>query len=229
MKNLIRIYLAEKLLLLIAYIAPNNEEGDYLKRYIALYAKSGLDKINKTNLTKRQIKLGQFATELHKGQVRKYTGEPYIQHCIKVAEKANSYGIEFGWEIGICHDLIEDTECDEILLLNKLNDIGYNSLEAFRISYAVYALTDRYIREDYPNYNRAKRKKMEAERLWSIPADAQSVKYCDLIDNTESICYHDAKFAKVYLGEKEYILKGMRSGNAELLNTCELKIKLNKQ
>lgn len=182
-----------------------------------------------THLTERQIKLGQFASDLHKGQVRKYTGEPYIQHCIKVAEKAKSYDIYLGWEIGICHDLLEDTECHIDLLVGILQVIGYDYDEVEKIITCVKELTYVYTNEAYLDLNRKQRKELEAKRLWNISKDAQSIKYCDLIDNIESICYHDAKFAKVYLQEKGYILKGMRAGNAELLATCELKIKLNKQ
>lgn len=183
--------------------------------------------LEKEKMERKQERLLKYASDLHSNQVRKYTGEPYIEHCIKVGKKAEDYQIELGWEIGICHDLIEDTECSYIMLLKALYDCGYNNFDSYIISSSVIELTDVYTHEDYPNLNRKERKDLEAKRLWGISPEAQSVKYCDLIDNTESICNNDPKFAKVYLEEKKYILKGMRSGNAELLATCELAIKLN--
>lgn len=33
----------------------------------------------------RTLEVAEFATEMHEGQVRKYTGEPYIEHPIAVA------------------------------------------------------------------------------------------------------------------------------------------------
>ena len=176
-------------------------------------------------MTDKQEKLFRWASDLHLNQVRKYTEEPYIEHCVRVGRTAEAYQIELGLEIGICHDLIEDTECSSDMLVGMLITSGYNDYEIDFINKRVIELTDVYTHESYPELNRKERKELEAKRLWTISKEAQSVKYCDLMDNTESICYHDPKFAKVYLEEKKYILKGMRAGNAGLLASCELAIK----
>ncbi len=57
---------------------------------------------------------------------------------------------------------------------------------------------------------------MEAARLAEISAEAQTIKYCDLIDNATSIVKHGRGFAKVYLQEKKVILDLMNKGNQEL-------------
>ena len=33
----------------------------------------------------------EFARKAHEDQVRKYTGEPYVEHCIEVADMVKKY------------------------------------------------------------------------------------------------------------------------------------------
>ncbi len=167
--------------------------------------------------------LYSFVNLKHFEQKRKYTGEPYFQHVKAVAEMADGIA-NFGYEIGLCHDLLEDTDCKRHELYDALMRFGYGIGNSCFICDGVDDLTDVYTHEDYPNYNRAKRKQFEAERLWTISPDNQTVKYCDFIDNTKSIVQHDPGFAKVYLAEKAYILKGMNKGDKHLYKqACDLK------
>ena len=55
----------------------------------------------------------KLATEAHEGQVRKYSGLPYIIHPIAVADKFED---EIDKIVAILHDVIEDTDItiDEI-------------------------------------------------------------------------------------------------------------------
>ncbi|MEO0828837.1 MAG: hypothetical protein AAFY03_00050 [Pseudomonadota bacterium] len=74
--------------------------------------------------------------------------------------------------------------------------------------------------------NRAARKAAEAQRLSQISPDAQTIKYADLISNTNSIVERDKGFAKVYLAEKDAILKVMRDGNPELLKAALISLEI---
>ena len=56
------------------------------------------------------------------------------------------------------------------------------------------------------------RKKREADRLAQAPWEVQTIKYCDLCSNTNSIVQHDPNFAKTYLAEKQYLLSVMNGG-----------------
>jgi hypothetical protein len=132
--------------------------------------------------------------------------------------------IPMALEIALCHDLLEDTHCDESALRQILNISGYNNKEVNIIIHTVNELTDVYTAEDFPNLNRKERKKLEAHRLWTISYLAQTIKYADLIDNTRSIVEHDKTFAKVYLQEKKYILLGMDKGLASLHSECCIQI-----
>jgi guanosine-3',5'-bis(diphosphate) 3'-pyrophosphohydrolase len=165
----------------------------------------------------RQCSLIDYVNIQHRQQLRKYTNEPYFIHLKSVAEMAEPYG-ELLFEVGLCHDLLEDTKCTKNNLQEALSDYGYSKAEIDFIVSCVVQLTDIYTQEDYPHLNRFRRKKQEAFRLWSISPQAQTVKYCDLIDNTSSIVQYDPNFARKYLGEKATILTGMDKGSPALFD-----------
>ena len=141
-----------------------------------------------------------FAACAHRNQVRKYTGEPYINHCLEVAGLVCDLGgayspdmVKAAW----LHDTIEDTDvtADEIYEL-----FGRN---VWRL---VVGLTDS---APLSLGNRAQRKAYERDRLAAESSDVQTIKCCDLISNTRSIVKHDPEFAKVYLVEKRNLLEVM--------------------
>lgn len=178
-------------------------------------------------LTERQFALLDFVKSQHGSQERKYTKEPYWKHLVSVAEIVQKYTTdEFSLEVALCHDLFEDTSCTEFDLSAELLKIGYKHPLAMKIVEGVWALTDVYTSSAYPSINRAERKRTEALRLGSIPAFAQTIKYADLLDNTESIVQYDLSFARVYLREKQQILEQMKNGDTQLYNLCCQKLKL---
>lgn len=164
----------------------------------------------------KQLKLLDFVIQQHGSQKRKYNNEPYWFHLYRVAEMAEYYEVPFGFEIGLCHDLIEDTGLKLPDLTAALQSFGYHRTQINPIVSAVNDLTDVYTSEAHPTLNRKERKRLEAERLWLIPNHVQTIKYCDLYDNTSTIVPYDPKFAELYLTEKRYILSGMNKGNREL-------------
>lgn len=161
--------------------------------------------------------LTKFVSTAHGKQVRKYTGDPYVTHLLNVANMAYTNGIVFGYEIGLCHDLFEDTKTTEFELRTKLSQLEYSKHEIQFIVDSVWELTDVYTKENFPQLNREARKKLESERLWNISPNSQSVKYCDLLDNLSTIDVYDPGFAVVYKKEKEYLLRQMIHGNPKLL------------
>lgn len=165
-----------------------------------------------------------FVTLKHHQQKRKYTGESYFSHVLAVAQMADGF-CKFGYEIGLCHDLIEDTDCDQIDLHEALMRFGYTLPDANFVTNAVVELTDVYIPENFPQLNRAKRKALESERLHKVSYEAQTVKYFDLMHNTESIVKHDPGFAVKYLAEKADTLKGMNKGNPAIYAKCKQSLK----
>ena len=136
-----------------------------------------------------------FAERYHLGQVRKYTGEPYVEHCFEVARPLLSRGVTDPDMIraAILHDVLEDTNA-------KL----WQLVELFGVTVANYVwwLTDQYTPQACPELNRRKRKWFEAQRLSYAPHQVKTIKLADLISNTATIVMHDPGFARIYLEEK---------------------------
>jgi len=166
----------------------------------------------------RKAHLLAFCHITHFPQKRKYTGEAYTVHLRAVAEMADRYNLLMGYEIGLCHDLLEDTYLTANELDGHLTSFGYDEKESFFIVSSVIELTDVYTSEAFPKLNRAERKELECKRLSEISENSQSIKYCDLIDNTSSILKYDEGFAKIYLKEKFAIMQVMDKGNNDLYN-----------
>lgn len=146
----------------------------------------------------------RFAKKAHAGQKRKYTGDPYFNHCEAVAMLvADRGGSSEMIAAAYLHDVVEDTEVElHDVMVEFGNPVG---------SY-VHQLTDQYTPEAYPGWNRAKRKEAEANRYRYISNGAKIIKLCDLIDNTHSIVDHDPGYAVMYLQEKVAVLKALGYG-----------------
>lgn len=139
-----------------------------------------------------------YATKAHSGQVRKYTGEPYIFHPIEVALMAVKLGMS---DNAICaallHDVVED--CD-ISVEYIYNEFGIN------IARYVKGLTEVSKPTDG---NRAMRKSRDRDWYASQSPDVQTIKVLDMISNTVSIKEHDPEFWKVYRNEKLELLNAL--------------------
>jgi len=137
------------------------------------------------------------AQNWHANQKRKYTNNPYFDHLCEVAGLISPF---YGnnpdiISIALLHDLLEDTNADELFLRSEFNDF---------IADGVLLLTDS------TEGNRATRKAKSREILANAPDYIQTIKIADLISNTGSIMEHDPEFAKVYLEEKRLLLNVLR-------------------
>lgn len=148
----------------------------------------------------------------HEGQVIKGTEDLYFKHVTAVAEMAEPL-VKWGYEIGLCHDLLEDTPTSESELLEALIGFGYTDADAGFIAACVTELTDVFTAGAYPRLSKKARKEKEATRLVTISPAAQTVKYCDLADNIRWVLQHDQKHALQYLRKKQLLLAGMLSGD----------------
>jgi (p)ppGpp synthase/HD superfamily hydrolase len=141
----------------------------------------------------------------HFWQKRKYTGEPYFNHCHAVAELVRSVPHD---EAMICaaymHDLVEDTE---VSYQNLLDWYGHD------IAGLVMQLTDVSTKLDG---NRKQRKALDREHIAKASPRAKTIKLADLIDNSHSIIERDPEFAKVYIEEKRLLLEVLTEGDPTL-------------
>lgn len=148
-----------------------------------------------------------FATERHgaTNHIRKYTGEPYINHPAAVVELVRSVPhTEAMLAAAWLHDTVEDTGTT----LSEIKDLFGIEVCAF-----VEMLTDVSKPEDG---NRAERKALDREHTAKAMPPAKTIKLADLIDNSKSILERDPKFAKVYLREKALLLKILTEGDKTL-------------
>jgi (p)ppGpp synthase/HD superfamily hydrolase len=156
-----------------------------------------------------------WVKQKHEGQTIKRTDLPYLNHLVAVATLAGPVTV-LGYEIGLCHDLLEDTPTSENELRGTLISLGYPDLEADYITACVVELTDAFTAAAYPGLNKKSRKTKEAMRLLTISPGAQTVKYADLIDNIGWVLAHDRENAATYLQKKQALLSGMTGGDQSL-------------
>lgn len=136
-----------------------------------------------------------FATAAHAGQVRKYTGEPYITHCEEVADLIAAHGGTVAQvAAALLHDTVEDTPVTIELIREEFGE---------HVATLVDGLTDVSKPEDG---NRAARKALDRAHTAAQSPECKLIKLCDLISNTRSIAAHDPDFARVYLQEKRLLL-----------------------
>jgi (p)ppGpp synthase/HD superfamily hydrolase len=163
----------------------------------------------------RAEKLADWVRLKHEGQLIKLSGKPYFNHLEAVASMAAPL-TQFGYEAGICHDLLEKTQTSVKELGEALVSFGYLSGEAEYIAGRVVELTNVFTKAAYPDLKKSSRKEKEAVRLPTISAGAQTVKYADLIYNIEWMMAYDHHRAKKYLKRKKRLLAKMDKGDKNL-------------
>ena len=161
-------------------------------------------------------KIAAFADAAHGDQRRKYADERYVEHPIRVMKTCQHHGYPLPvLAAAILHDVLEDTdvtrEQTKEFLLTVMNETDVGLTLSL-----VTELTDVYTKDKYPRLNRQQRKAKEADRLEKVSADAQTIKYGDIIDNARGIVEHGADFAPVFLKEGAGLLKKMKKGNNDL-------------
>lgn len=159
--------------------------------------------------TDKELKALGLADRAHAGVMRKYTGEPYIRHPVRVADMVRLAGEdEDAVSAAYLHDTVEDTWVTLKHIEKTFGD---------RVEWYVWFLTEL----KQPGENRVKRKQRTIDRLRGSPAPVATIKLADLIDNTVDIVRHDPDFAKTYMREKWDLLQVLRHGNGALFDAAE--------
>ena len=182
----------------------------------------------KTKMNQYKIELSRYIESKFSGIKRKFTEIPYVYHLYNVAQLAHFHDIYFGYEIGLCHDLFEDTDTQPHELIEKMVDIGYNKYDAEFVSHSVMALTKIYTGDQWSHLSKDEKLDLETQRILLEDNHVQSIKYCDIIDNIRyNIPYvkmyesdwkvNEMKnFIRGYLPFKNKQLELMKKGNQEL-------------
>lgn len=161
-----------------------------------------------------------FAREVHKQQVRKYTGNPYADHLAEVAGIVAASGVftcnldrtgtrEQAIAVAWLHDCVEDCAFELSAISAKFGPVITQGVELL---------------SDMETGNRAERKQASRRRLAGAPGWVQSIKCADLASNTSSIVKHDPKFAVTYLEEKRLLLGVMTKADPRLIDLAKTQV-----
>lgn len=162
----------------------------------------------------RKLQLINWVRTQHQGEFIKDTYTPYFEHVLAVANMVVEAS-PLAYEIGICHDLLEKTAITKTDLLRQIRAFGYEGVEAQHIVSCVVELTRHFTKAESP-LPKQMRKALEDERLLSISADAQTVKYADWHYNADWMMLHDRHHAADYLKRHIELMEAMTEGDAAL-------------
>ena len=156
------------------------------------------------------------ADRAHGEQVRKYTGDRYIVHPLRVMEMVRELNNDIRvLAAALLHDVLEDTPVSAFEMERSLSEV-MSGRDAQIVTQMVIELTDIFVKASYPGLNRRSRKEKETRRLSLVSPEAQTIKYADIIDNVTDIVRQDADFARVYVREAKSMLRAMTAGNRVL-------------
>ena len=149
----------------------------------------------------------------HRGQTRRYTGDPFMTHPSRVA------GIVRGLEgatiememVAYLHDVLEDTE---------ITAADLNGFFGTHVSDIVRELTNEQVLE---GLSRVKRKEMDRERLATASVAAKTIKLADMLDNYTDMNHPEATktFVKLYVEEGFELLEVLRDAHEALAKRVE--------
>ena len=165
----------------------------------------------------RRLQLINWVRTQHDGERIKDTYTPYFEHVLAVANQVAEI-TPLTYEIGICHDLLEKTAITKTDLLTQIRAFGYEGMEAQHIVSCVVELTRHFTKAESP-LPKQMRKALEDERLLSISADAQTVKYADWHYNADWMMLHDRHHVADYLKRHIELMQAMTDGDIMLRET----------
>lgn len=148
----------------------------------------------------------QFARNVHRGQQRKYTGNPHADHLAEVAGIVATVAAEsVKWDVVGGVEGRVDRMVATAWLHDCIEDQGITR-DQLAIMFGPIVADGVLLLSDMDEGSRAWRKAAARDRLAAAPGWIQTIKCADLISNTSSIVMHDPKFAVTYLEEKHLLL-----------------------
>jgi hypothetical protein len=181
-------------------------------------------------------KIKGFAEKAHAGQVRKYDHEKYILHPVRVMELCREVTNELSiLAAALLHDILEDTKVSK----GQLKEFLENTMDHAQAQYTfqlVTEMTDIYVKDCYPGWNREKRKAKESERIEKTSSASQTIRYADIIDNCDGLSEYDTEFTELFVLECKDLLTKIPKGDPTLyqratatVDKCMEELKRNKK
>lgn len=155
------------------------------------------------------IRACKIASEAHRGQTRKYTGDPYVLHPMRVAGRvmllisATPVEIAAAW----LHDVLEDSKLTE----KDLEDRGMPG----SVIRTVVALTNpsKSMPDGTP---RATRKAVDFEHLAKQSTWVKKIKMIDRIDNLAEMSWQEKDWMAIYCQESRGLAEAIGDADEDL-------------
>jgi hypothetical protein len=160
----------------------------------------------------------EFATEKHKDQRRKWTGESYIVHPEAVADTIRAIG---GSTEMVCAAWLHDTIEDQGVRPEELTE-----LFGPKVSKLVVELSEISKLEDG---NRKTRKEIDRKHYSNASPEGQTIKLADMLNNGYDIVESNPGFARTYIPELEALFEVLTKGNPTLRNKVAEMIAISKR
>lgn len=144
-----------------------------------------------------------FATKAHAGVYRKFTGEPYVTHPVRVADLLKPLG--FGPEViaaALLHDVIEDTDTTAEMLAAEFGPV-------------VAALVLEVSNPVVPG-NWKVRKAAARKHLAKSSYEGASIKLADMLVNSSNVAAVAPTFAAEHLAGMQKAMKVLGHGHPAL-------------
>lgn len=139
-----------------------------------------------------------FAKLAHHGQTRKYTGQPYSTHPIRVSKEANFLGLSVEYvQAAALHDVKEDAPQFFPLIQEEFGG---------EVADLVTWLTNPSKGSDLP---RARRKEMDRNHLKIAPFRIRVIKALDRLDNLREMGEAAEDFRKIYAEESRLLARAL--------------------
>lgn len=136
-----------------------------------------------------------LAIEKHTGQVRKFSGEPYVEHPIRVAQIVlkykESHSIDILRTVAVLHDTVEDTD---------LTIVEVEEMFGIEVAAMVEELTTpaHITKKEKGEYLK---KKMTHMTSWGLV-----IKLSDRLDNVSDLRHTSKQFRQSYIKETRAII-----------------------
>jgi len=140
-------------------------------------------------------KAKELATSKHEGQFRKFSGEPYVQHPLRVAQTVlrykNSKELDKLMVAAILHDTVEDTDTTIEEIRELFGDLVASLVEELT-SDSVKAKENKSL--------------YLSDKMISMSSWALVIKLSDRLDNVSDLRHVNKSFRQKYIKETKYIL-----------------------
>lgn len=141
-----------------------------------------------------------FATEKHKNQIRKFNGEPYVTHPIRVANTVKEFTSDKNIIItALLHDTIEDTDTTR-------EEIETNF--GIEVANMVCALSN-----DKEELKRLGKTAYLTQKMNSLSDLELLVKLADSLDNISDLSHDNEQWSTRYLLQTDIIITCLKNPN----------------